>query len=64
MHGEEANKLLHSFVHRAVKWRELLQVFTDQCLLLGVLLENPFSHDKCDVIASNADLLEPILHAS
>ena len=35
----------------------------DQRLLLGVLLQNSFGHDKSDIVTSNADLLEPILHA-
>ena len=63
MHGEEADEFLHPFVHRAVERRELLQVLTDQRLLLGVLLQKSFGDDKGDIVTSNADLLEPILHA-
>ena len=63
MDREEAHELIDPFVHRAVERRELLEVLADQRLLLRVLLEQALGDDEGDVFASDADLLEAILHA-
>jgi hypothetical protein len=60
MDREKTDELLHSLVHRAIERGELVQVLADQRLLLGILFQNPLG----DVIASDANLLEAVLHAT
>ena len=60
---EQADKLVHPLIHRAVERRELLQMLPDQSLLFGVLLQEALGNDESDVIPSYMNLLEAILHA-
>ena len=39
-------------------------MLADQGLLLGILFEDSLGDDERDVVAGDANLLEPILHAS
>ena len=62
MHGKEAHELVHALVHVAIELGEGSQVLPDLDLLFGGLLEQALGHNEFDVLASDKDLLEAVLH--
>ena len=64
MHREQADELVHAFVHVAVELGEGRQVLAYPGLLLAGLFEQPFSHHEFDVLVGNEDLLEAILDST
>src|SRR3989304_3167684 len=62
MYGEEAHELVHALVHATVELGEGSQVLPDFHLLVGGLFEQTLGHHELDVLASDEDLLEAVLH--
>ena len=64
MDGEEAHELVHAFVHRAVERRELSAgARGSSACCLASFLSSRSDNDVGDILASDADLLEAVLHA-
>jgi hypothetical protein len=63
MDGVKGDELLESLRHPIERRRKALELLADLGLLRGVLAEKPFLDDICDVLARDADLLEPVTHA-